>query len=215
VSIVRLAADTARSMPGPQKKRDPVLPPIGRTFGIVAPGGDPPAGPPGVVARAGEPPAEGALPAAQQPPAQPSDPLAAALNGLTKFIPAETLTLFVAITGIIGGWKTATDPQTGAFLTSFFIFLALSPLFYVVATIVALRQTGKPFSLSARFAWRFIALTIAFVVWSFAVSSDTSLAVLGLFHVSDPNNHIRDIVSIAVLITSSVLTALDGLFPAP
>ena len=137
------------------------------------------------------------------------------MNGLTKFIPAETLTLFVAVTGIIAGWKTPADSQTGSFLTAFFVFLVLSPLFYVVATIVALRPSGKEFAVSPRFVWRFIALMIAFIVWSCAISNDTSLAVLSLFHLSDPYNHVRDIVSIGVLIASSVLTALDGLFPEP
>jgi hypothetical protein len=213
MSIFRLAAETARDMPAGGGSPDlRGLPSVKRSFvaGVVAPPDDPP-GVPFVAPPASAPPAP------EQPPAPPPafDPLVAAMNGLTKFIPAETLTLFVAVTGIIAGWKTPADPQTASFLTAFFIFLALSPLFYVVATIVALRPSGRPFVASPRFVWRFVALMIAFVVWSCAISNDTSLAVLSLFHLSDPYNHVRDIVSIGVLIASSVLTALDGLFPEP
>jgi hypothetical protein len=213
MSIFRLAAETARDMPsGSGSPGLSGLPSVGRSFvaGVVAPPDDPP----GVPFAA--PPAS-APPTREQPPAPAPafDPLVAAMNGLTKFIPAETLTLFVAVTGIIAGWKTPADAQTASFLTAFFVFLALSPLFYVVATIVALRPSGRPFVASPRFVWRFVALMIAFIVWSCAISNDTSLAVLSLFHLSDPYNHVRDIVSIGVLIASSVLTALDGLFPEP
>jgi hypothetical protein len=69
----------------------------------------------------------------------------------------------------------------------------------------------------ARFAWRLIALAIAFTVWACAVSGDTASALLRHFKPSadaSMEQHLGDIVSILVLIVSSVLAAIDSLFPS-
>ena len=69
-----------------------------------------PAGPGGA-----PPPAPPAVPGAPGPP--PAGALASAITALTAFIPAETITLFVAVTGIIAGW---TFPDLPARNEAFF-----------------------------------------------------------------------------------------------
>src|SRR5579862_979468 len=148
MSIFRLATTTVQRMPPAAGggARPQVVPPAGG----VAP---PPPGAPPAPAPVAQPPAPGAM--------------GSAIAALTTFIPAETITLFVAVSGIIAGWKTSPSDHTqdGALVVSFFLFLALSPLFYVVATIIACRAQQKEFTITPRVIWRFIALMIAFVVW--------------------------------------------------
>jgi len=76
-----------------------------------------------------------------------ADSIKSALSTITKFIPAETITLFVAVAGIVSGWKTAdkaANAQDPAFLTCFVVFLVLSPLYYVTSLIIAARTKGTP-----------------------------------------------------------------------
>lgn len=164
----------------------------------VGPGGAPPPAPPAV---AGAPaPAGGAL--------------ASAITAITAYIPAETITLFVAVTGLIAGWQVPAGPaRDGAFMTTFYVFLMISSIFYVIATIIAGRSAGRACTITPKSIWRFVALTVAFVVWSCAVSSDTTTALVDTWKINVDVVHLRDIVSIVVLITSGVLSALDGLFP--
>jgi hypothetical protein len=163
---------------------------------------------------------------AVQPPAGGAPPIvgatapSSALNAvasLTTFIPAETITLFVAVIGIVAGWKTASNDEHGAFLSWFFVFLCVSPLFYLVATVTTARTSGKTFTITPKFVWRFVALMIAYIVWACAISNDTLLALLGFFHFTPEQqstlDHLRDIVSIVVLLASGALSAVDGLFP--
>ena len=148
--------------------------------------------------------------------APPANSALTAIAALTTFIPAETITLFVAVTGIVAGWKTATNDEHGAFLAWFIIFLCVSPLFYLVATITTARTSGKTFAITPKFVWRFIALMIAYIVWACAISNDTLLALLDYFHLTldqSTLDHLRDVVSIVVLLTSGALSAVDGLFP--
>lgn len=154
-----------------------------------------------------------AAPAAEPAAQQPASALANAISSLTTFIPAETITLFVAITGIVSGWKTPTNPETNAFVGWFLALLVISPVFYVVSTILTARAASRKFTITASVVWRFAALMIAFVVWACAISSDTLTAILLRLNIDANLPHLRDIVSIIVLLTSAVLSTIDGLFP--
>jgi hypothetical protein len=189
LSILTLAATSVQDMP----------------LGHPAPGGTPPPAPV-VIAAPGL-----AGPAAASP-AQQANVVTNAIASLTSFIPAETLTFFVAIAGIIQGWKTPTEDEHGYFLAAFILFLVLSPAFYIVAAIATAKSTGKTFVVSGKFVWRMAALLIAFVVWSCAISNDTFAALLGLLGFAPTLPHLRDILSIAVLLTSALLSSIDNLF---
>lgn len=155
----------------------------------------------------------GAAGAAPAPAVPAADQLAAAIQAITSFIPAETITLFVGVASIVASWNTHYG------LVWWFIICALiSPLFFVVASINAARSAGRTFTLDGRFVWRLLALLIAFVIWATAVSPQTLDQVatwLGWAagNPQSPDNHIlHDASSIAVLFTSPVLTAIDSLF---
>ncbi|UTD29990.1 hypothetical protein [Bradyrhizobium sp. WD16] len=107
-------------------------------------------------------------PAAQSPIRK--TPSSNALDGLVRYIPTESITLYVAATASISS-LTATFP----FLTPYrlyWIFVALTPILFLLIY-VGKRRSQKlpalPQSVAKWPWWKVIASTLAFMVWALAV----------------------------------------------
>jgi hypothetical protein len=97
-------------------------------------------------------------------------PGANALDGLVKYIPTESITLYVAATAALSS-LTATFP----FLTPYRLywgFVVLTPILFLLIYIGKRRSQNLPAlpQGAARWPWwKLIASTIAFMVWALAV----------------------------------------------
>ena len=210
MSLWTLGRESGQSMPlkaglSPQESRPAPPPP-------PAPGVGPGVGSRLRLYAAGSSPAAASSAAAPSPESQANN-MAAAIAGLTSFIPAESVTLFVAATNVFNSWKTDSD---GLFLWSFGILLVLSPVFYFATAVGTARSEGRKFSFNWKIRWRLVAFFIAFIIWGFAISFETLNAVLHMFRVTldaTAAAHLREGWSLAVILTSFLLSSVDRLVP--
>src|ERR1700674_3441348 len=92
-----------------------------------------------------------------------------ALDGLVKYIPTESITLYVAATAAMSSF-TATFP----FLTPYWLywgFVVLTPILFLLIYIGKRRSqnlSALPQQVTNWPWWKFIASTIAFMVWALA-----------------------------------------------
>ena len=89
------------------------------------------------------------------------------LAGLTKYIPTESVTLYVAAVSSLPALKEVgiTSP------IAFWFFICLTPVLMLLLFLRQLALAGKDWNISAAQWpwWRIIASTVAFAVWALAV----------------------------------------------
>lgn len=141
----------------------------------------PPAPSPVILVPGDQPVLEGTGPAAS--PSLPTPPVPApasttkdtTLEGLTKYIPTETITLYVAgqaaLQALITADKNVT-PETlrCASLAMYWGLGALTPVVVLLLFLGELRKTGRPIDDVSRYpSWQMFASFVAFLVWALAV----------------------------------------------
>lgn len=124
--------------------------------------------------------------------AQPGDQ---PLELLTRYIPVESVTLFVATISALGSLHG--KPHVPAPWTVYWLFaLIVTPAFVLLAALVK-AKTSPPFVLPV---WPLFSATVAFLAWALAVPGlvqDDSLKILG---------------ALAAVFVSTLLSAVGRLF---
>ena len=169
-------------------------------------------------------------PAADADGAKPAEKITAAngvntaMNVLFGYIPAEVLTLYVAVVAAIhpsvsggagteGTTSTVVDSATKVTMAdwvTFGIFLVATPIIFWVVYAVKLKSAQKPLPLpfSTWPLWEMFAATIAYCAWAFALPATP-------FHQFDGLWYSTGLAGVAVLVTSTVLALLAPLFQRP
>jgi hypothetical protein len=112
---------------------------------------------------------EAAQPLAAASPLQ-NTPSSSALDGLVRYIPTESITLFVAATAAINSLTTTFPLLTP--LRLYWFFVVLTPILFLLIYIGKRRSQNLrllPESIAEWPWWKLIASTIAFMVWALAV----------------------------------------------
>ncbi len=108
-------------------------------------------------------------PVAEASPVQPT-PASSALDGLVKYIPTETITLYVAATAAIKSITSAFPWLTPNSL--YWGFVGLTPILFLLVYMGKRRSQALPI-LPQRLTqwpwWKLIACTVAFAFWALAV----------------------------------------------
>lgn len=95
-------------------------------------------------------------------------PERAATDDLVKYIPTESITLYVAGISAISALTTPPDPRY--FQVLYITFAVLTPMFLLLIAVGKIRSAGAPFPKPAQWPiWKMTAATIAFLVWALAV----------------------------------------------
>jgi len=150
------------------------------------------------------PPAVPALPSAQ--PARPSTPPNNALSMLVKYIPTESVTLYVAAISAAAALKSIWS-QVNA-VQIYWFFAALTPVIFILVLLGKRRMMHLlPLLPPVREFpwWKLIACTVAFLVWALAVpgnpyiSGESAGAVVGFF----------------AIFISTILSLLEPIFDRP
>lgn len=146
----------------------------------------------------------GAAAAGGGPPNNP-DPGNNALSQLVKYIPTESITLYVAAISAAAALKSFSPRITEASI--YWFFGILTPLLFVFIYLGKRRTAGFPIipPLSQWPWWKIFACTVAFFVWALAVpgnpyvKNDASGAVAGFF----------------AIFISTILSVLERIFDQP
>lgn len=130
-----------------------------------------------------------------------------ALTTLTTYVPTEALTLYVALVAALQP-AANTDPSTTGRWIAFWFFLIFTPLAVWVTFATKLVSDNKELPLRFRFwpKWEMIAGTLAYVAWAMGLP-DTPFSQYSWYSSS--------VAGFAVLITSTLLGMLAGLFQRP
>ena len=108
-------------------------------------------------------------PVAAANPVQPT-PASSALDGLVKYIPTETITLYVAATAAITSIKAAFPWLTADCL--YWGFVGLTPILFLLVYMGKRRSQNLPVLPKQLIQWpwwKLIACTVAFAFWALAV----------------------------------------------
>ncbi len=116
-----------------------------------------------------EAPEEGVREFGAPAPTAESNPVSNALSALSKYIPTEVITLYVALVGV-----TAALPEGQTFITQrtlYWVFGAATPLLLLLLFWSKLATDGKeiPFAPLRWPWWKMIASFAAFMIWALAV----------------------------------------------
>jgi len=130
-----------------------------------------------------------------------------ALTTLTTYVPTETLTLYVALVAALQP-AANTDPTTTGRWIAFWFFLFFTPLAVWVTFATKLTSDKKDLPLRPRFwpKWEMFAGTLAYIAWAFGLP-DSPFADFAWYSSS--------VAGFAVLITSTILGMVAGLFQRP
>jgi hypothetical protein len=124
------------------------------------------------------------------------------LAGLTKYIPTESVTLYVATVSSLMALK-----DTGLTIAvAYWFFVCFTPLLMLLLFLRQIALTGKDWNISASQWpwWRIIASTIAFSVWALAVPGNP-------LNFSDAT--VSGVISaLAAMIVSTLLNLLTPFF---
>ena len=124
------------------------------------------------------------------------------LDNLTKFIPTESVTLYVAAIGIAAA---AGDENLPLLLQPTFLYwlcAALTPLIFLILLLRSRALNNQTLRPDKWPIWKIIAATLAFLVWALAVPGSPYLDFTG-----GPT-----IAAIGALIVSTLLSLLDPIF---
>jgi hypothetical protein len=124
------------------------------------------------------------------------------LAGLTKYIPTESITLYISIVSAQDGLKSIG--LTPAFAYWFLVFL--TPLLLITLFLRQLAVAGQPWRIPLVKLpwWKTVASTIAFAVWA--------LAVPGNPIISSSNPIQGGIAGLAALVVSMFLNIFEPFF---
>jgi len=124
---------------------------------------------------------------------------------LTKYIPTESITMFVAVMSGLGAAQQLSDKiQVNPWLV-YAVFAALTPILVWLVALVIHREADRAGSAPPQFAlpwFRMVAALVAFLVWA--------LAVPGL--VNDPV--VQIFASVGAVVVSTILTLFERLLGA-
>ena len=128
------------------------------------------------------------------------------LTTLTTYVPTETITLYVALVAALG--PNETNPSTTGNWIAFWFFLFFTPLAVWVTFATKLASDKKNLPLQPRYwpKWEMIAGTLAYVAWAIGLP-DSPFAEFAWYSSS--------VAGFAVLITSTILGMVAGLFQRP
>lgn len=126
---------------------------------------------------------------------------------LTKYIPTETVTLFVAVVGAISSIDEGS--RRPYLLGAYWFFAILTPVFVVL---VAYRSYLKPTADAKRLTtgftlpvFRMVAAFVAFLVWGLAVPN-----IAAVFTIE--GTLVQILSGVGALIVSTILTMLEPIF---
>jgi hypothetical protein len=141
----------------------------------------------------------------QSPAAQNSTAINTALNVLFGYIPAEVLTLYVAVLTALQGQPGKT---TQGEWVVFWVFLVATPLVFWLVNAGKVKAEQKPLPLSFQEwpVWEMFAATIAYCAWAFALPNSPFTYFTW---------YSSGLAGIAVLIVSTVLGLLAPFFQRP
>lgn len=113
--------------------------------------------------------AKGVVPAAAGSPPKPNTRTSAALEALVRYIPTESITLYVAAMSALGALQETFPTFTA--LGIYLFFVILTPLlFLLIYGGKRIADKLPPFPSLSHFPWwKTIAATIAFSVWALAI----------------------------------------------
>ncbi len=124
-------------------------------------------------------------------------------DGLVKYIPTETVTIFVAICSA----RSAVETITGGGFPYLWIYLAcaaLTPILLVLIAVGRKRSAERPVQLDLHW-WPLAAATFAFLIWA--------LSVPGVTSIFSPTLAKQDawgvVAGVGALIVSGVLSLLE------
>ena len=129
---------------------------------------------------------------------------AAPENGLTRFIPTETITLYVAALAALGAFKTA-----GIDLSAGFVYVAgivLSVVWFAAQYYLKEKEIKH-----WRFYWGLISTPIAFAVWATAVPGNPILNVASASVQNPTSAQVAGgtVAAVLALIISSALSMVE------
>jgi hypothetical protein len=135
----------------------------------------------------------------------PSTPTNNALSMLVKYIPTESVTLYVAAISAVAALKSFWSGITTAHI--YWFFAGLTPVIFILVFLGKRRTIRLPLFPPVREFpwWKVTACTVAFIVWALAVpgnpyiSGDSAGAVVGFF----------------AIFISTILSLLEPIFDRP
>jgi hypothetical protein len=143
---------------------------------------------------------EALKPLATEPPI-PKTPPSNALDGLVKYIPTESITLYLAVTSAISSFTT-----TFPWLTPYRLywgFVVFTPVLFLLIYLGKRRSQKLPVLPPKWPIWKLIASTIAFAVWALAVPPLVT---------SEAG---KVVVAVLALVISTILSLVGGLVEEP
>lgn len=131
-----------------------------------------------------------------------------ALKTLTTYVPTETLTLYVALVAALQPTANVAKTSSTGDWIAFWIFLFFTPLAIWITFATKLASDKKQLPLRLRYwpKWEMTAGTLAYVAWAMGLP-DSPFAQFPWYSAS--------VAGFVVLITSTILGMLAGLFQRP
>ena len=142
-------------------------------------------------------------PVAEASPIEKSAP-SNALDGLVKYIPTETITLYIAATAALSSLQAAFPSLTPGLL--YWGFVVLTPLLFLLIYLGKRRSQNLPLlpqTVAEWPWWKLIASTIAFMVWALAVPPLVS------------TNAGKVVAAFGAILVSTMLTLVGGVVEPP
>jgi len=130
------------------------------------------------------------------------------VNQLTRWIPTETITLYVALLAVFGPLNATADNLCKLSFTSRWVAVAA---FAVVSTLLALGLTyGKARALNKRFTWPWFEMAtspVAFAAWALALPDTPLQSICGY------NSAIGAFIVLVTTVSLAVLASILGKSP--
>lgn len=141
--------------------------------------------------------------AAGSPPPSPPQEEKNRFDALTKYVPTETITLYVAAISAQSALQSCVSFLTATFL--YWLFAALTPLILFLIYLGKSLHAGvsKKAALASPPVWRMIAGTLAFLAWAIAVPGGPYLNI---------STEQKIIASFLALFASTILSLFGSIF---
>ena len=124
-----------------------------------------------------------------------------ALAALTKYVPTESITLYVATVSALPALKDTLPGLQAAH--AYWFFVVLSPLLLLLLYWRQLATAERPLGTPAQWPfWRMSASTIAFAVWALAVPENGIIS----------GNGAAVLAALGALLVSTVLNLVEPIF---
>jgi hypothetical protein len=104
-------------------------------------------------------------------PQPPRDPITNAISLLTKYIPTEIITLYVAAVSVAPAIRAATGFVD--IVMVYWIYTALTPITFLIIYLGKLKVLNRPLPPPMHWPWwRMLAAMVAFMVWALAIPNN-------------------------------------------